>query len=65
MKKLKKKLVLNKITLANLNSQEKNAIRGGLTVMTNCAITCDEKSCDYPSACPSVACTVRPCTSTC
>lgn len=54
-KKLVKKLVLNKKTVADLVNQEMNAVNGGVTVWSNCYTKCNTMcaiSCD--TECPRV-----------
>ena len=46
-KKFKKRLSLSKFTVANLNAKDENAIIGGLTVQTNCDVSCMDYSYCY------------------
>ena len=60
MKKFNKKLVLNKLTIANLNLEEMNELRGGLaksrffcfTILKKCTNGGCTKSCDAPICIP-------------
>jgi len=51
-KKVEKKLTLNKITISDLNTKEKQIIRGGATLLAEtCYCNTDHKSCSLKINC--------------
>ena len=56
MKKLKKKLQLNKLTIANLNNQSLQQIKGGIDTFNCDPITVATLDCPATLNCPGQTC---------